>query len=96
MAEQHGRKWYVSAHSCVSEVVQTAWAAVERAVLHEAKEAFRYRGARIMNPHLDVEKLALFTDNPANEEMREPPPEATTKCQGGTEPCGLACVSREP
>jgi hypothetical protein len=62
----------VSKFSCRSEVVQTAWAAVERAVLHEAKEAFLYKGERIMNPHFDVDELAVFAGNPGNEEVRAP------------------------
>lgn len=57
MKEQHGRKWYVSSFSCDSEVVQTAYAAVQRAVLHEAAEQFLYKGRRIFNPHFDVDAL---------------------------------------
>lgn len=72
-AEQHGRKWYVSRWSTKSEVVMTAWAAVERAVIHEAKEAFLYKGVRIMNPHLDVEVLVATAGKVYNEDMRLPP-----------------------
>lgn len=54
---QKSRKWYVSSHVVKSEIVQTAYAAVQRAVLHEVAESFTYRGKRIFNPHFDVEAL---------------------------------------
>lgn len=56
-SEQHSRKWYVSSHAVSSEIIQTAYAAVQRAILHEVAEDFLYRGLRIYNPHLDVEEL---------------------------------------
>ena len=62
-AEQRGRKWYVSAHACLTEVVQTAYAAVERAVIHEVKEDFKYRGRRIYDPHGHVESLVAAVDH---------------------------------
>jgi hypothetical protein len=52
--EHHSRKWYVSSHACISEIVETAWAAVQRAVLHEAAENFTYQGRRVYNPHFHV------------------------------------------
>lgn len=50
---QSCRKWYVSSHASKDEVVRTCWKAIEAAVLHEAQEAFKYRGVPIYNPHLD-------------------------------------------
>jgi hypothetical protein len=70
--EQHGRKWYVSSHACKSEVVQTAYAAVQRAILHEVAEDFLYRGRRIYNPHQDVEELVTLADL-GKEEVRTGP-----------------------
>lgn len=55
--EQHGRKWWLSAHMTRSEVVATALKAVLTAEEHEAREAFRYRGEAIFGPHHDVEAL---------------------------------------
>jgi hypothetical protein len=55
---QKGRKWYVSAHSAHSEVVQTILAACARFELHELYEDFRYRGQPIFSPHLDVNTLS--------------------------------------
>lgn len=59
---QRGRKWYVSSHACRSEVVQTAYAAVQRAILHEVAEDFLFKGRRIFDPHLDVEALVDVAD----------------------------------
>lgn len=54
---QKGRKWYVSPHSTRSEVVQTALLAILTAEEHEARETFRYKGAKIFGPHIDVDFL---------------------------------------
>lgn len=51
------RKWMLSQHMTTSEVVLTAWKAVQAAVEHEAREQFLYRGKRIFGPHIDVEAL---------------------------------------
>ncbi len=71
MKVQHGRKWYVSSHSCESEVVAAAYAAVQRAVLHEAAEQFLYKGKRIFNPHFNVDALASL-DTKENIQTRKP------------------------
>ena len=55
---QRCRKWQLSYHMVNSEVVRTAYKAVEAAMLHEVQEAFKYRGARIFNPHVDLDALA--------------------------------------
>jgi hypothetical protein len=56
-ALQKGRKWFLSRYSCPTEVVQTAWAAVHRAELHEIQEQFLYKGCSIWNNHVDVDAL---------------------------------------
>ena len=56
--EQHGRKWYISSHAVKTEVVRTAWKAVQAAILHEAEEDFLYRGVAIHNPHTEPVALA--------------------------------------
>lgn len=61
---QHCRKWQLSKWMTETELVQTAWAAVQRAEIHEAAENFKFKGADIFNTHLDVEWLAaLCRDN---------------------------------
>lgn len=55
--QQIGRKWFVSQHSCQSEVVQTCLLAVLTAVEHEARETFLFDGQAIYGPHLDAEAL---------------------------------------
>lgn len=55
---QRCRKWVLSLHSTNSEIVRAAFKAVEAAALHEVQEAFKFRGARIYNPHMDLEELA--------------------------------------
>jgi hypothetical protein len=68
--EQHGRKWYVSAFSCRSEVVQTAFKAALTAAEHELRETFLYKGRAIFGPHLNVEALHEFA-NGRNLEVRD-------------------------
>ncbi len=55
--EQHGRKWHISRHATVSEIVQTALKAVLTSQEHIAREFFTYRGERVYGPHFDVEDL---------------------------------------
>lgn len=62
LKEQKCRKWYVSKHSSLGEVVRTLWKAVEAAVVHEAQEAFLYRGRPIFDPHRDPDKLWELTE----------------------------------
>lgn len=55
---QHCRKWQLSYWMTPTEVVQTCWAAIQRAVLHEASEQFKYKGQDIYNTHMRVDHLA--------------------------------------
>lgn len=59
---QRGRKWYVSQHSCVGEIVRTAYKAIEAAELHEIQENFKFMGKRIFDPHLNPIDLASHID----------------------------------
>ncbi len=52
-----GRKWYISAHSTVGEIVQTALKAVLTAIEHEAREQFKYKGVAIFQPHINPDAL---------------------------------------
>lgn len=54
---QRSRKWLLSPHMTLSEIVQTAFLAVKTAEEHELREAFRYRGEAIFGPHFDVDAL---------------------------------------
>ena len=53
----NGRKWYISAYSTKSEIVQTAFLAIKTAEEHEMREQFLYDGAAIFGPHFDVNAL---------------------------------------
>jgi hypothetical protein len=60
------RKWQLSRHMTVSEIVQTAFMATMAANEHETRENFTYKGASVFDPHYDVEKLhALRTSGEA-------------------------------
>lgn len=54
----NSRKWALSEYMCESEIVQTALLAAITAEEHEAREAFRYKGKRVFNPHISVEALS--------------------------------------
>lgn len=58
---QHGRKWQLSPHMTVSEIVTTALKAVLTAEEHETREQFTYRGAMVFGPHVDVETLVTIS-----------------------------------
>lgn len=60
---QRCRKWQLSYYMVTSELIRTAFKAVEAAMQHEVEEAFKYNGARIYNPHLDLEELAFAINN---------------------------------
>lgn len=60
---QRCRKWQLSYYMVNSEVVRTAFKAVEAAMLHEVQEAFKYKGARVYNPHVDLDSLADALNN---------------------------------
>lgn len=66
---QNGRKWYVSPHSCDSEIVMTGLAAWLAWFEHEVRESYTFRGVRPGNPHWDVNALAA---DPPRTECRLP------------------------
>lgn len=61
--EQRCRKWRVSRHATLTEIVQTCLAAVLAAEEHEAREQFKYAGVALFGPHLNVEELLRFTSS---------------------------------
>lgn len=60
--EQRGRKWYVSAYSVESEVIQTCLYAWLKFMEHEARENFQYRSTRLFNPHISAQALMSVAD----------------------------------
>lgn len=50
-------KHYLSEFMCKQELVGVCFKAVQQAEEHELREFFRYRGARIFNPHIDPDAL---------------------------------------
>lgn len=73
---QVGRKWRLSRWMTRSEVVWTAFAAIHLAEEHELRENFRYRGAKIGGPHLDVDVLAEVARIRGNIDVRPDPDDA--------------------
>jgi hypothetical protein len=66
------RKWLLSRHMTVSEIVQTAFKATLTAIEHEARENFRYRNVAIFGPHFNVERMVtLASDASATDERVE-------------------------
>lgn len=65
------RKWKVSFYSTDTEIVQTLWAAVQRALIHEASELFRFTGEAIFDRHLDVYQLAYLAGGAYSRDGRE-------------------------
>lgn len=57
LAEQSGRKWYVSRHATDSEVIQTALKAALASAEHEVRERFRVDGVLPYGPHMDIDAL---------------------------------------
>ncbi len=55
-----GRKFYISPHMTDSEIVQTVFLVMRLFEEHEFREAFKYKGSSIFNPHLSSDKLAEF------------------------------------
>ncbi len=60
---QHCRKWVLSEHMTKSEIVLTAWKAVQAAVEHEARETFLYKGRRVFGPHIDLDAMWAISTN---------------------------------
>ncbi len=57
MSNQRGGKHYLSSYCIKDEVVNKAWYACQDFVIHEAREAFKYKNQPIYHPHWTVDKL---------------------------------------
>lgn len=67
-----GRKWALSWHMTVSEVVLTAFKAFLTFEEHECREAFTYKGQKVLGPHLDLDKMAeLLASGELKESVRD-------------------------
>lgn len=53
----HGRKWYLSEHMLIDEIVKTAYAAFKACVEHEVMEGFTWGGDQVFNPHTPFHAL---------------------------------------
>lgn len=51
---QSARKWYISPWMTETEIVETAFTACVRSMLHITKEYFTYKGERVYSPHFDI------------------------------------------
>jgi hypothetical protein len=71
-ATQRSRKWLLSEHMTRGEVVQTAWLAVRTALMHEARESFKYRDRLIFGPHFDLDALVALCDSGSVETRPHP------------------------
>lgn len=58
-----GRKWDLSPHMCVSEVIRTAYKAIQAAEEHEMNECFRYQNIAVFDPHRKI--TANFLEGPS-------------------------------
>lgn len=67
------RKWKLSYWMTDTEVVQTAWAMVERALIHEASELFTFKGQPIFDRHINVHELAELRARPDIMDGRDEP-----------------------
>jgi len=66
-----GRKWLLSPHMCVSEVVRTAYKAITTAVEHEVNERFLYKGVPVFDPHRNVDLLVKIAKDKNAIDSRE-------------------------
>lgn len=51
---QRCRRWFLDDNKPAEEVIGTAWLAVQTALLHEAREMFKYNGQQLFSPHWDL------------------------------------------
>lgn len=59
---QNARKWYISAHSTETEIVETAFKACRTSMEHVLKEHFTYLGRRVYSPHFEIQARLELCD----------------------------------
>ena len=62
LQEWRGRKWYISSHMTEDEVIKTAYAAYQSAIIHEIMETFLVDNKILFNPHVSYEALLSISD----------------------------------
>lgn len=67
-----GRKWKLSFYMTDTELVNTVWAAVQRALLHEACELFKFREVAIFDRHINVHRLVELASGGGSIDARPP------------------------
>jgi len=68
---QKGRKWFLSYHMTATEIVYTAFKAIQAAEDHEMREFFKYKEIRILNPHFSVDDIVeMVKSGKLNEDSR--------------------------
>lgn len=72
MSDQHGGKHYISSHAIKDEVVNKAWSACQDFIIHEAREAFKYKNQAIYHPHWCVSNLLTLVET--TEDAKRPTP----------------------
>lgn len=58
----YGGRRYLPRHATTSQIVRILFGACMAYEEHEVREAFRYQGARIFGPHIDITALADVAD----------------------------------
>jgi hypothetical protein len=69
---QYCRKFILQYTMCNSEVIRTAYKAMQAAIQHELDEGFVFRGVRIFDPHLDLIGLAEYIRTDGTLDVRIP------------------------
>lgn len=69
---QKCRKFYVSPYMEDSEIIRTAYLAVQQAEFHEMDENFKYKEIAIFDPHLNLNHISEhIRDNYIQQEIRQ-------------------------
>ena len=68
---QFCRKWRLENEFTTSDIVKTAWIATLSAEEHEAREIFKYKGASVFGPHVDVDALVDLVKMKKNLDLRD-------------------------
>lgn len=68
---QQCRQWTVDHTQPKSDVIRTALAAAIMAEEHEVREQFKYKGKKVFNPHLSVEKMVEIAGKLENLDLPE-------------------------
>ena len=69
---QRTRRWLLVPAMTDSEIIFTLFKCAMTSMEHRTREAFKYKGARIASPHLDVEDLVLLCRTRENAGGRHP------------------------